>query len=96
MNFDAFANDKRTQQAVVLNLLVLGEIAAKLMEKAPAFVALHADVPWMNMKEMRNRIAHGYFEPDLKLVWKTMQSAVPALASQLATLRGEAPDHEAG
>ena len=29
MNFDAFANDKRTQQAVVLNLLLIGEAAAR-------------------------------------------------------------------
>lgn len=39
MDFDAFANDLGTQQAVMLNLLVLGEIAAKLMEMAPALVA---------------------------------------------------------
>lgn len=95
MDFDAFAGDKRTQQAVVLNLLVLGEIAAKLMEKAPAFVADHADVPWMNMKGMRNRIAHGYFELDLNVVWATVQSAVPALAKQLSALRGEDTGREA-
>lgn len=89
MDFDAFAGDTRTQQAVVLNLLVLGEIAAKMMDKAPAFVARHADVPWTNMKGMRNRIAHGYFELDLNVVWATVQSAVPALTRQLSALRDE-------
>ena len=96
MDFDAFSRDKRTQQAVVLNLLLLGEIAVKLMEKAPAFVARHADIPWINMKGMRNRIAHGYFELDLKVVWETVQTAVPALASQLSAVRaadaGREPD----
>ena len=66
------------------------------MEKAPAFVARHADIPWINMKGMRNRIAHGYFELDLKVVWETVQTAVPALASQLSAVRaadaGREPD----
>lgn len=89
MDFTAFSRDKRTQQAVVLNLLVLGELSAKLMDKAPEYVARHADVPWMNMKGMRNRIAHGYFELDLNVVWETVQTAVPALAKQLSALRSE-------
>ena len=32
MDFATFESDRRTQQAVVLNLLLLGEIAAKFME----------------------------------------------------------------
>ena len=33
MDKAAFVTDKRTQQAVVLNLLVIGELAAKLLEQ---------------------------------------------------------------
>lgn len=86
MDFAAFESDRRTQQAVVLNLLLLGEIAAKLLEKESAFVAAHPEIPWTAMKGMRNRIAHGYFELDLKVVWDTVASAVPALAAQLSGL----------
>ena len=35
---------------------------------------------------MRNRIAHGYFEIDLDLVWDTVQTALPILKNQLAAL----------
>jgi uncharacterized protein with HEPN domain len=31
------------------------------------------------MRGMRNRIAHGYFDIDLDVVWDTVQNALPAL-----------------
>lgn len=39
------------------------------------------------MKGMRNRIAHGYFEINLDVVWETVQTALPALHEQLRALR---------
>ena len=62
MDKDGFVADKRTQQAVVLNLLVIGELAAKLIEQRGDFVTEHPRIAWASMKGMRNRIAHGYFE----------------------------------
>ena len=77
-----FEQDKRTQQAVVMSLIVLGEAATKVMDKHPEFAAQHAGIPWHNMRGMRNRIAHGYFEIDLGVVWDTLQTALPALKVQ--------------
>ena len=34
---DAFLQDKRTQQAVILNLILVGEEATKLLKSDPAF-----------------------------------------------------------
>ena len=86
MDFAAFERDMRTQQAVVLNLLLIGEAASRIAEGAPAFVTAHPEIPWAAMRGMRNRIAHGYFELDIKVVWDTVGSAVPALARQLPGL----------
>lgn len=83
MDQDTFSGDKRTQQAVILNLLVLGELAAKVIEKERDFVSQHPEVPWASIKGMRNRIAHGYFELDLGVVWETVQRALPVLIGQL-------------
>jgi uncharacterized protein with HEPN domain len=41
MSEPAFLADRRTQQAVVLNILVIGETSAKLMLADPAFVQMH-------------------------------------------------------
>ncbi len=64
-----FIADKRTQQAVILNLVIIGEAATKLLKDYSKFLDQHPGVPWRSMKGMRNRIAHGYFDIDLDVVW---------------------------
>lgn len=81
-----FVIDKRTQQAVVMSLIVLGEAATKVMDHHPEFAMQHAEIPWRNMRGMRNRIAHGYFEIDLDVVWDTLHTALPTLKTQLNAL----------
>lgn len=78
-----FLEDKRTQQAVVMNLIIIGEAATKIMDRHPDFVGQHPDIPWRGMRGMRNRIAHGYFDIDLDVVWETVQSALPDLLRKL-------------
>lgn len=90
---DDFLEDKRTQQAVIMSLIIIGEAATKVMDGYAEFARVHALVPWRSMRGMRNRIAHGYFDIDLEVVWETVQSALPALLAQLAIIRPEA-DHD--
>ncbi|MBF0158949.1 MAG: DUF86 domain-containing protein, partial [Magnetococcales bacterium] len=47
---------------------------------------IYPDIPWKNMKGMRNRITHGYFEINLDVVWETVQSALPKLLAQLPSV----------
>ena len=86
MDSAAFAQDKRTQQAVIMSLIVLGEAATKVIERHAAFAEAHGEIPWRNMRGMRNRIAHGYFDIDLEVVWHTVRTALPALRDQLSGL----------
>jgi uncharacterized protein with HEPN domain len=81
-----FEKDKRTQQAVVMSLIVLGEAATKIMDQQPGFAAQHDEIPWRNMRGMRNRIAHGYFDIDLAVVWDTLRTALPTLQAQLSAI----------
>jgi len=53
------------------------------MDSYAEFVQSHPDIPWRNMRGMRNRIAHGYFEINLDIVWDTVQTALPELLKQL-------------
>lgn len=78
-----FLEDKRTQQAVIMSLIILGEASTKIMDSYPDFVNLHSHIPWRSMRGMRNRIAHGYFDINLGVVWETIQSALPQLLEQL-------------
>ena len=45
----SFLEDKKTQQAVILNILITGEAATKIYNGYPAFVADHPEVPWKQM-----------------------------------------------
>ena len=69
-----------------MEFIVLGEAATKVMDQHPAFAELHNHIPWRSMRGMRNRIAHGYFDINLDVVWDTVQTALPELKSQLAAL----------
>jgi uncharacterized protein with HEPN domain len=86
MDKQDFLRDRRTQQAVVMSLVILGEAATRIMDRHPEFAAAHPEIAWRAMRGMRNRIAHGYFEIDFAVVWETVQSALPDLAGRLADL----------
>ena len=91
---EAFLADKRTQSAVVMCLVIIGEAATKVMDQDAAFAQAHPSVPWRSMRGMRNRIAHGYFEINFDVVWETVRTALPALLEQLPAVRADA-DNEA-
>jgi uncharacterized protein with HEPN domain len=87
MSKEDFLADKRTQQAVVMSLAIIGEAAARIMEKHSQFVADNSEIPWRGMRGMRNRVAHGYFDVNLDVVWDTTQTALPDLLLRLERLR---------
>jgi uncharacterized protein with HEPN domain len=82
-----FLLDKKTQQATIMSIVIVGEAATKVMDSDPEFVLVHSEIPWRSMRGMRNRIAHGYFEIDLDVVWETLTTALPALVQQLSAIR---------
>ncbi|CAI2407803.1 Protein of uncharacterised function DUF86 [Serratia liquefaciens] len=85
-----FLDDKLTQQAVIMSLIIIGEAASKVMDNNEQFTQQHPEVPWRSMRGMRNRIAHGYFDINLDVVWATVQTALPELLIQLQALRRDA------
>ena len=87
MSKEDFLADTRTQQAVIMNLVIIGETATKILQDHTAFTEAQAAIPWRSMKGMRNRIAHGYFDTDLNVVWETVQTSVPDLVQQLAGIK---------
>ena len=89
---DDFLADKCTQQAVIMSLIVIGEAATKVMDGYAEFTQAHADVPWRSMRNMRNRMAHGYFDINLDVVWETVQQWLPELLKQLPAVRLDAND----
>lgn len=75
---DDFLTDLRTQRAVVMSLMIVGEAASRILSDYPDFADAKAAIPWRGIRGMRNRIAHGYFDIDLHVVWTTVQTELPA------------------
>jgi len=66
MTFEQFSADRKTVDAVVRNLEVIGEAAGKLSEKARAQAP---DIEWRKMVAMRNVLSHQYFGISKPIVW---------------------------
>lgn len=61
-----FHADGRTQRAIELLIVIIGEAAAQVSEATRAALS---DLPWRQIIAMRNRLVHHYFKVDLDLVW---------------------------
>lgn len=81
-----FLNSEMVQDAVIRNIEILGEASNNVQRVDPAFAARHGHIPWQVMYTMRNRVAHGYDQVDLEIVWKTVRRDLPVLYRQVRAL----------
>lgn len=84
---DDFLADTRTQMAVTMALVIIGESAGRIMAAAPDFVTEHSEISWVEMKGLRNLIAHDYFNLELKTIWQSTQTNLPDLIFHLKSIR---------
>lgn len=81
-----FLTDDKTQDAVIRNFEIIGEASHNIERHHPGYGADHPEVPWSLMYTMRNRVAHGYFQVDFELVWKTIHTDLPSLREDILKL----------
>lgn len=82
-DFAAFSTDLKTQSAVILQILLLGEGARRLSRE---FRERHSEIPWSDMIRMRDRLIHHYEGTDPEEIWKAAVRDVPALLAILEPL----------
>lgn len=79
-DLDAFLDDVRSQWAVEMGLIRIGETINRLpdevLERFPC-------QPWRQIVGMRNFAAHQYDDLDPRRVWRTATGEVPALRTYL-------------
>jgi len=83
LNFEAFANDKKTMKAVIRSLEVIGEAVNKLPQNIRD---QYSESPWEEMVGMRNRLIHEYFGVDLNIVWQTIEEDLPSLETNVRNM----------
>lgn len=79
LDFARFKADEKTQSAVILQLVLIGEIAKQVSEKTRTRI----DLPWKEIIGFRDRAIHNYFGIDLEIVWQTVQDDIPVLKAAL-------------
>ncbi|MEW5914688.1 MAG: DUF86 domain-containing protein [Thermodesulfobacteriota bacterium] len=86
LTYEQFAADKKTVNAVIRSLEVLGEAAKKMPEEVKA---RHPDIPWKQMAGMRDKLIHEYHGVDNEIVWTVATRELPALRQAIERLRDE-------
>ncbi len=70
MSYETFAEDKKTVNAVIRSLEIIGEATKHI---PTSFRKKHPDIPWSKMAGMRDVLIHDYMGVDLMTVWKVVQ-----------------------
>lgn len=81
-----FQQNLQVQDAVVRNIEIIGEAVNKINSTAPEFIKQHSELPWGQMRGMRNVAIHEYFFVDLEIVWTTVRDHLPKLKQQIDAL----------
>ena len=76
LTYEQFAPDKKTVNAVIRSIEVIGEAA----KHVPTSIrSKYPDVPWKEMAGMRDKVIHFYFGVDLETVWLVVKERIPAI-----------------
>ena len=83
MNLNAFEADQFTIDATLMNFIILGEATANIPENLKK---KYPNVPWREMKDLRNKVSHEYFGVDLSIVWHIITNFIPENKKQIENI----------
>lgn len=74
LNFDSFKRNRKTADAVVRNLEIIGEAAKNIPQ---TIKEENIEMPWRQMYGLRNLIIHKYFGLDYEIIWDIVYIKLP-------------------
>lgn len=80
MSFGDFANDEKTFDAVIWNVIVIGEAITNIPEDIKGE---YPGAPLNEMVNMHNKMIHEYFEANDNTVWEAIKKDIPKLKEQI-------------
>ncbi|MBQ6207299.1 MAG: DUF86 domain-containing protein [Oscillospiraceae bacterium] len=75
-SYAQFSADKEYRNACAMCVLQIGELSGHLSAE---FRSVHSDMPWNEIKGMRNVMAHKYGSISVETVWEAIQRDIPDL-----------------
>ena len=73
-------NDLQLVWALVKAIEIVGEAAYQISDETKAQLP---EIPWREITGMRHRLVHAYFDIDLDILWRTVQTGLPPLIALL-------------
>ena len=81
---DRNADDDLRRDALLYNLLILGEAVKALSEETKA---RRPETPWRQIAGLRDLLAHEYYRIDIAEIDKIINNDLPALETAITALR---------
>jgi uncharacterized protein with HEPN domain len=83
---DAFFKHLMMQDAVMHQIEIIGEASNRVSD---VFQEEYPELPWMQMRAIRNKIVHDYRGIELEIIWDTVTNNLPGLKAQVMRLLGK-------
>jgi uncharacterized protein with HEPN domain len=80
--------DLKLQFALTRAIEIIGEASTKVSDD---FKSAHPEIPWSQIKGMRNRLIHGYDRVDLDFLWSTVADDLAPLIEAIGAWIGPPP-----
>lgn len=85
---EEFLIDPKSQRAFVRSIEIVGEAVKNLSSE---ITLRYPSVEWRNIAGMRDKLIHGYFAVNYKIVWDVAVNEIPLLRKHLEKIMAENP-----
>jgi uncharacterized protein with HEPN domain len=86
--FERLVADRKTQDAIVRNLEIMGEAAKHV---SSVIKKRHPEIPWKSLAGIRDRLIHDYFGINYEILWQVITQELPILESHIHKILKENP-----
>lgn len=86
-SYEVFSQDRDYKNSIALSVLQIGELSTHLSDD---FQALYPDIPWKDIRGMRNIVAHHYGKMDTGILFEIVKNNIPELERQIDAMLLEA------
>lgn len=84
MDWAAFHANQTVQDAIAYNITIVGEAVRCISDGTKS---AHPEVPWKQIRAMRNILIHDYLRTDAEALWNVVQNDLDDLVRMLESVK---------
>jgi uncharacterized protein with HEPN domain len=90
LTYEQFIKDRKTINAVVRSIEIVGEASKHLPE---SLKSKYKELPWREITGMRDKLSHAYFGIDSETIWQTIKENIPPLKETIQKMLKDQEKH---